>query len=168
MDKFAFASYGHWIFFRYLSEKFSTAKRGIPTIVLDIWKAADSSKGAASNQFSTQAINTALAGRGTSFAAEFAKFSDANRRSRSVYSEGAKNKYPVAPLADKATLSGIGQGGTITTNLKHLTSATFQITSSGVPSGAGLSMSFDLGDAVQGSQAVVTTYRKSGGPVSQP
>ena len=97
MDRFGFDSYGQWIFFRYLSEKFSKAKGGLPTIVLDIWKAADSSKGSAKNQFSTQAISSALAKRGTSFPIEFAKFSDVNRRSRSFYSEGQKNAYPIAP-----------------------------------------------------------------------
>ena len=127
MDKFAFASYGHWIFFRYLSEKFSTAKGGIPTIVLDIWKAADSSKGAATNQYSTQAINTALAGRGTSFA----------RRVRQVLRRQPALALGLLARARRTSTrsllwptrrrsAAIGQGGTITTNLKHLTSATFQ------------------------------------------
>jgi len=60
----------------------------------------------------------------------------------------------------------VGQGGTITANLKHLTSATFRFASSGVPSGAGLSLGFDLGDTAQGSQAVVTTFLKAGGQVT--
>ena len=40
-----------------------------------------------------------------------------------------------------------------------------RLNSSGVPSGAGLALGFDLGDAAQGSAAVVTTYLKAGAPV---
>jgi hypothetical protein len=166
MDKFGFPSYGHWIFFRYLSETLPKAKGGISTIVLDIWKAADSSKGASKDQFSTQAIASVLAKRGTSFPVEFAKFSAANRRSQQFYSEGAANKYPVAPLADQGAL-GDGQGGTITAKLNHLTSATFRLTPSAVPSGRGLQLNFDLADTATGSAAVVTTYPTAGAPVVQ-
>ena len=61
MDKFGgLYHYGVWIWFRYLTEKFRAEKGGLPKIVLDFWKAADSSKGAKKDRYFTQAMAQVL------------------------------------------------------------------------------------------------------------
>ena len=111
MDKFGgLYHYGVWIYFRYLTEKFPTKQGFLPEIILDFWKAADSSKGAAQGH-----VLHPGHGRGAEEAEvqppldkAFSLFSDANRRARTVYDEGAANDYPVRRLSGQKAL---GKGG---------------------------------------------------------
>ena len=58
--------YGVWIFFRYLTETFPQHQGRLPRVILDFWKAADSSRGAKHDRYSTQAIASVSVTAGTS------------------------------------------------------------------------------------------------------
>jgi hypothetical protein len=146
--------YGDWIFFRYLTEKFPSAQGGIPSLILKMWQKADGSA-VGPDQHSAQAIDTVLKAQGSSFAKEFAKFSDANRRPSAVYSEGAANDYPTAPTRKFSKKNGWYQ-----IKLDHLTSATGLYRP-----GAGLSklkVTVDLASKATSPSAVLSVYLRSG------
>ena len=165
MDKFGGSfHYGAWIFFRYLSEKFPQQKGQLPKLLLNMWKAADSSKGPSKDRYSTQAINKVLSKQKLPLDKAFSLFSDLNRRTHTGYEEGAANNYPVKKLEGKKTLRNKGQGKRFKAKLNHLTSATFRYT----PDGLGgskfkLRLNFDMAPKAKGSRAVVSTYKQSGG-----
>jgi hypothetical protein len=146
--------YGDWIFFRYLTEKYSTLQGGLPSLILKMWQKADGAAGGP-DQYSSQAINSVLATQGSTMAKEFAKFSDANRRPRSVYSEGAANGYPTAPLGHFTKKNGWYQ-----TKLDHLTSATGVYKPGNGTSK--LKITVDLAKKVTAPMAVVSVYARSG------
>lgn len=100
------AQYGVWSFFEYLSEKFPQRKGKLPTIVRDIWKFADNATKKSPRQWSTQAVDSALAQRGTSLAAEYAEFSQVNLAPASFYQEGAA--WPAAEAHGSCTLGSVG------------------------------------------------------------
>jgi hypothetical protein len=158
--------YGDWIFFRYLSERYTSAAGGMPTIVRNIWRRADAIPGAA-DAYSLKAVSQELASRNTSLGRVFAQFSDANRRSRKTYDEGTANRYPSAPLTwTPITLTPTRNGTTWgSVPLDHLTSATARF----VPSRAmtankwTLKVEVNMAPRARGSQAVVTVYKRGGG-----
>jgi hypothetical protein len=159
MDKFGgLYHYGVWIFFRYLTEKFPKEKGGLPQIVLDFWKAADSSKGAKKDKYSTQAINSVL-GKGKykklSFDKAFSYFSDANRRARSFYEEGAANGYPEKKLSGSKALKK-GKSKKFTAKLDHLSSNTYRFTPK---SGKKIAIAVSGPAKAAGTRAVVTVYK---------
>ena len=155
LDKFEVGGlhqYGDWIFFRYLTEQFP-AVAGMSPLVRRMWERADGSAGGP-DMYSLQAIRSALAARGQSFARLFARFADANRWPAEAYAEG--NLYPRAPVSDSRTL-GPGQGsGWIARELDHLSSTTIRFTPRGLTSR--LRVRVDMSKARPGSVAVVTTY----------
>ena len=164
MDKFGgLYHYGTWIFFRYLTEKFPKEKGMLPQIILDFWKAADSSKGAKKDKYSTQAINSVLghgAYKSLSFDKAFSFFSDGNRRAKSFYDEGADAPYPQKKLNGDKKLGGKGSKGTFTAKLDHLSSATYRFTPK---SGTHKLLVSVAGPAkVSGTRAVVTTIKGNG------
>ena len=161
MDKFGgLRHYGAWIFFRYLTEKFPAKAGGMPTLVRDMIRKTDGSAGA-KDMYSWQAVNAVLKGRKTSASKQFAAFAAANRRPGQTYDEGAKQKYPKPPLADKATISR-----TIKANVRidHLASATYRVTPAKKLSARTwkLRVNLDMQPTSRGSAALVTTYFKSG------
>lgn len=157
LDKFetqGLHQYGDWIFFRYLTERFPTAQGGMPTLVREMWKRADGSA-TGPDQYSTQAVNTVLRARSTSFAAQFARFADANRRPTRTYDEGAANSYPKAPFGKFAK-----RNGWYVATLDHMTSATGRFTPS--RTSKQLKIFVDLAGRATSPSAVVSVYRKNG------
>lgn len=161
MDKYGgLYHYGVWVFFRYLTEKFPKEQGGLPKIILDFWRTADSSKPKQDKYF-TQGMVKILEKKSykTSLDKEFALFSDANRRASKFYDEGAANHYPNAKVNGKKSLAK-GQSKAFRTKLDHLSAATFQYT----PGSQAKQLKIAISGApkVQGTRAVVTTYLLNG------
>ncbi len=99
--------YVSWIFWRYVTEMFpDEGSTGLPLIMKDTWRRAQAYTAAAPRTYSMRALNRAIAARGTSLAAVFARFGEANRHPDDAYSEGAEQGYPVVPLVADYTLTG--------------------------------------------------------------
>ncbi len=152
--------YGTWIFWRYLTEKFSAKIGKLPKLVLDVWKRLDGANGAGPDRYSTQGLADILKGRGTTIKSEIIKFQAANRRAKQVYDEG--NAYKNAPAAATIRLganqSNFGRGP-----VNHMASATvrFNPKNLGAPRWK-LRLAFDLPPTARGSAAVIIVYRKNG------
>jgi len=106
--------YGAFVFYRYLSERFQT-----PDIIRRIWEFADASPGG-KDEYSLQAIDSALRERGTTFRDAFADWTAANAFPAAFYSEGAA--YPVPPKSPKETLVARTAHESARLKLDHLTS----------------------------------------------
>jgi hypothetical protein len=161
-DGGSLAHYGQWIFFRYLTEKFPKTKGTMPKLVLDMWKAADSSKGAKSNKYSTQAITKVLAKQKFPIDKAYSYFADANRRAKTVYDEGTDNNYPVKKLAGQKTLKRKGQNKKFVAKLAPFTSKTFRYASKGVSKKFKLRVAVSGPAKVRGTRAVVTLWKANG------
>jgi hypothetical protein len=163
LDKFELGGlhqYGDWIFFRYLTEKIPAGA----ALIRQMWQRADGSAGAP-DMYSLQAIRSTLAAHGQSFGRWFARFADANRRSRTEYAEGADNSYPVAPLSGSRALAPGQSSGWISREVDHLGSTTLGFTPTGQLSPtARLRVNVDLPATGRGSLAMVTSY--AGGVVT--
>lgn len=162
MDKFGgLYHYGVWIWFRYLTEKFKREVGGMPRIVLDFWKAADSSKGAKKDRYFTQGMAQVLRKRPykTSVDKEFALFSAANQRASTFYEEGTANGYPNSRINGKKKLDK-GQAKMFNAKLDHLSSAAYRFT----PKGNANKLQVAVAGApkAEGTRAVVTTYLSNG------
>jgi hypothetical protein len=151
--------YGGWIFFRYLTERIRSSRGGMPTLVRDMWRRADS-RGA--DKYSMQAVRREVRQRHVRWSSTFARFAEAGRRPRRVYDEGRAQRYPAAPLAfSRITLSrGQRSTGVRTEQLNHLTSASARI----VP-GRDLTnrrwklrLRVDMANKVTGSVAIATIH----------
>jgi hypothetical protein len=156
--------YGNWIFFRYLTERFPAESGGMPSLVLQMWRNADSTRGVADDQYSLQAVRNAVQQVGPDFGKVYTDFADANRRSRTVYGEGAANAYPTAPLWGRVALTASRPKATGAVKLWHLTSATAAIKPGRGIRGTAwtLRVKVDMAPRNRGSRAVVTTYLKNG------
>jgi hypothetical protein len=162
MDKFGgLYHYGVWIWFRYLTEKFRAEKGGLPKIVLDFWKAADSSKGAKKDRYFTQGMAQVLKKKPykTSAEKQFSLFSAANLRAPSFYGEGTANGYPAAKVKGKKKLTK-GQAKTFNAKLNHLASAAYRFSPKG--KAGKLKVTINGAPKVQGTRAVVTTHLRNG------
>lgn len=162
IDKFGgLFHYGVWIWFRYLTEKFRVEKGGMPKIILDFWKAADSSKGAKKDKYFTQGMTQVLRKRPykSSVDKEFALFSAANQRAPFFYEEGTANAYPAAKINGTKVLNK-GKAKTFTAKLNHLAAAAYRFG----PKGKAKKLQVAIAGApkVQGTRAVVTTYLTNG------
>lgn len=117
-----FGVYGDWLFFRFLSEQFPAAPKGsvLPTIVRQIWEAADST--GATNRYSVQAIEAVLKEHGTTLQQEWGRFIAANRHPRVSYREGAAYR-PAAPDGT-ATLGAHATTASGSFSVDHLAAAT--------------------------------------------
>jgi hypothetical protein len=154
--------YGDWIFFRYLTERFSKSKGGLPVLIRKMWEYADSTGG--NDRYSVQAIKRALKDHGLGLRKAFAQFSSANRRPNSTYSEGSA--YPKAPLGRKWDLTAADRNtGWRTARVDHLASTTLRIRpAADMRKGWKLHLRLDLPQRKKGSAAVVTIYPTSGAP----
>ena len=157
--------YGDWIWFRYLSERFPSAVGGMPTIVRNMWRLADATPGA-TDAYSLQAVDQELANHNASFGKVFAQFTDANRRARTTYDEGAANRYPSAPLWGQITLSPrINATEWASMPLYHLSAATvrFKPSTAMTANTWRLKLQVDMAPETRGSYAVATVYQRGGG-----
>lgn len=152
--------YGTWIFFRYLSEKYTTEQGGLPTIVREIWERLDAASGGPDDD-STQGVSRVLADHGSSFAKTFGVFSVFNQFPAAGYGEG--DLYPTAP-SKKVTVSGSSKDpSAFARTLDHMSSSTVRYVPSGLTqSNWRLGLAFDLADKAKGSAALVTTVTTSG------
>jgi hypothetical protein len=161
MDQFDDSSlwqYGDWIFFRYLTETYPASRGGMATLVRDMWTRADGDANGPDN-YSIQAVETVLAGRGTSLPAEWAAFAAANRRPASTYDEGAANDYPsVAPARTVALSAKSPDSGIVTRTVDHLAAATVRFTRPRDLDATSLELTLDLPALDRGSGAVATVY----------
>ncbi len=151
--------YGVWIFFRFLTERYPGKTGALPTLLLQMWQNADSSKGARKDKYSVQAIDKALKKLGhTSLAEQFADFS-ATTRFPAAFSEGVANGYPAKKLGGGAVLAA-GKKKNFKTKLDHLTSSTYQF----VPGGgtSKLKLRFKMAPKSHGSRAVVVVIGTNG------
>jgi hypothetical protein len=161
MDEANFGAYGQWIFFRYLTERMTSSKGGLPTLVRDMWRAAQYTS--ARDRYSLQAISNVLGKRDKTFGRTFAAFSEANRRPDRAYAEGAS--YPRASAFASPKLSRDQTStGWKTVRLDHLTSATAAFRRGDIDTGWKLRVEADLAPSVRGSRAVLTVHRATGAP----
>jgi hypothetical protein len=158
--------YGDWIFFRYLTEKYS------PGLVKTIWKNADASEdtngplgpdGEGRDDFSVQAVARALSHKG-GFRSRFAEFGWRNRIARLTYGEGAANAYPQSRLTSSAnTLSRNNRQKSKSVGLKHQTNAYFEFKrGSRLSSTAKLTLVLNLPAKSAGAAASVLVFMKNG------
>lgn len=163
MDKNTdFGVYGAWIFFRWVTEHRPAAQGGLPTIVRSMWERA-AAKG--KDQYSLQAVASAMKAAGLPLRTAFARFAADNRNPRHTYSKGAANHYPVArPTASYKLRTVTKRSGTVRIN--HLAAATERF----VPKGhrlkrkhTKLRLQLDMANKSRGTGAVVTVYLRGGG-----
>jgi hypothetical protein len=163
MDKFednGVFHYGVWIFFRYLTERYTEKTGAMPSLLLKMWQYADSSKGPRKDKYSVQAIDKALKKAGkTSLSEQFADFSAATRYPSS-FSEGVANGYPAKPLGSAPVALAGGKKKTFKAKLDHLTSSTFQVANGGGASK--LKLKFKMAPKSNGSRAVVVLLAPTG------
>jgi hypothetical protein len=154
--------YGTWSFFRLLTEKYTKARGGLPTLVLDVWRKADGRRGAP-DLWSWQAVDRVLKARGTTGAAQLAAYGAANRRSQAVYDEGRANRYPTAPLGARRTLTTSSRVLSTSVRLRHLTTWTARVQpAASAPKDWRLRVAVDLGPRNRGQVALVTVYPRNG------
>lgn len=167
MDQFGgLFHYGVWSFFRYLTERYPAAEGDMPTLVRQMWEAADAAPGGP-DEYSLQAVETVLTGRGQALTDAFARFAQANRFPGRNYEEGAANDYPAAPLVDQVTLSQKApSSGTSKLTLDHLSSGTVRYVPGSTLPGRlwRLRVDLDLMGRAKQPAALVTVMRKEGGP----
>jgi hypothetical protein len=164
LDKYdgGLSVYGQWIFFRYLTERWSATSGGLPVIMRDLVEEV-SARAGDPDYFSIQALQRVLGQRNTSLAATYASFADVNRRPAMAYDEGSA--YPVASQYRTHTLTkGKRKSGWKALTQNHLTSRTIRF----VP-GSGttalnwkIRLKLDMANKSRGTFARVTTYWKSG------
>ena len=157
----SYPQYGVWSFFQYLGEKYPTELGGMPKIVHDIWKYADDSSATKPQQWSSQAVDSALKLRGSNMTNAFAEYGAVNLLPAKFYSEGAA--FPVAPTVGTCTAPFVdcGAGGP----LNHLSNASVKY----VPSAGSntLTVNVNLPEPLTGSAATVTTVSLAGVPTFQ-
>lgn len=96
-----FAQYGNWVFFQYLSERWSARTGAMPTIVLDLWQRM-SGRAGDPDAYSTQAVAQVLAARDSRFPQVYGQFAQAMRQPARSLQEGGDPAYsPAAPAAKK-------------------------------------------------------------------
>lgn len=151
--------YGEWIFFRYLTERWKKSQGGMPVIMRRLFERVDGAKGGP-DLYSMRAIERELASKGTSITKVYGDFSDANRRPRATYEEGAA--YPVAAPSATWRLSKRRPDTRLReTRLNHLSSTTARL----VPGAQVRGRSWRVRIAVDlpvRATAVVSTYRTNG------
>ncbi len=152
--------YGAWIFFKFLGERFPDVNGpgGMPVVVRDVWDRA------AGEGTARQALEGALAPRGTDLRRQFGWFSAANRRPAAWYSEGAA--YAPSPLWRKVKLSGKRRSVSDKVSLRHLSSRTIRLKSK-LGGKARVRVKVDVNSRGSGGYALVTVKKKRKAPVTK-
>jgi hypothetical protein len=148
--------YGAWIWFRFLSESFD------PSIIKRTWEFADGSS-AGQDQYSLQAIASAISDRDSQFRWAYADFGVWNDVPASTYSEG--RSYRVPPYAKKHRITAGKSVQTGRLVMDHLTQSYVGfLPRSGVSPTAKLLVAVDLPAYRSGSEASVVTISSNGRP----
>jgi hypothetical protein len=149
--------YGAFVFWRYLEEQ-----HGGTDVIRRAWEFADGSAGA-QDQYSLQAVDSALRERGSSFRAAFARFGAVNAYPARYYEEGAA--YPSPQIQIRSTLSRARASATRTVSLNHLTSwyAAFR-PSAALGAATRLRVALDLPRRARGGQATLIVVLRTGEP----
>ncbi|MFT4082946.1 MAG: hypothetical protein QM638_10200 [Nocardioides sp.] len=153
-----FGVYGNWIFFRYLTEHFKSKKGSLPSLILGIWRRADSSRGSSHDQYSVQAISKTLAARGSSLKKMYAAFTEANHHPKVSYREGKANNYPIARITGQTKLSKSKKKASGSFKVAHLASASERVNRGSLSGGWSLKVRVKLAKPTV-SVAKVTVYR---------
>ncbi len=161
-DGWNYPQYGVWSFFQYLGEKYPAKHGGMPRIVRAIWRYADNSSPSKPGQYSTQAIESVLRARSSSFSDAFAEYGAVNLLPRSFYSEGAA--FPASPVI-KSCPNPICATTPGEISLDHLTNASAKL----LPADgySTLHVDVDLGDVLRGAAATLTRVPKVGPPIRE-
>jgi hypothetical protein len=160
-------AYGAWLFWRFLSEYSD------PSIVRDVWTAADASAGA-SNNYSLAAAEAALDARGIDFADAFAAFTTGNYAPSSAYEEGVDYARLIGtpPLATETKLTPKSpKSARRSVRLDHLSSAYASFRpGKKLPNKARLKLSVDLPKPARAPAVTVLVVKSSGAikPVAIP
>jgi hypothetical protein len=146
-------TYGSWIFFRFLSERFH------PGVIRHVWQEADGSR---RGQYSVRAVARATADRGVRLRDLFAEFGYRNRTPRRWYDEG--RAYPSAPLTQAFRLTrGDRATGARSLRLNHLTSRHVGFRPGRSLTGPWrLRVRLNLPSRARGSEATVLVHRRNG------
>jgi hypothetical protein len=151
--------YGEWIFFRYLSERYTKKQGGMPTIVRKIWERADGSAGG-TDDYSIQAVSNEIDHRGTDLRRVYAQFADANRRPGQTYSEGSF--YRRSPAKGQTFTPKAHDTGWQSTRVDHLATRTYAVRPGAKLAERRLRVQVDLPAKKLGSAAVLTWYDAKG------
>jgi hypothetical protein len=159
--------YGTWAFFRYLTERETAAAGGMPTLVRDMWRRADSTK--RRDRYSMQAVKAVLGQRDRSLPGTFARFTTANRQPARHYDEAAANRYPAARLAGRKVLSPQRRKHGWEVRTDHLTGATFRVLPSRDMTNRRwkLRVGVDMAAKSRGSAAVATIHYQDKAPATR-
>jgi hypothetical protein len=164
MDKFGgLFHYGTWIWWRYLTEKYTHTTGALPDLVLHVWRLLDGTPGA-KNLYSTRALSHVLHARGTSLRRQFQLFSAANRHPATAYEEGAAPAYRTATPAKTIAVSPTAPDpAPVSVTRNHLTSATVRYDARSTDQRDWrLRLRFDLPALRRGSAADVLVFKDDG------
>jgi hypothetical protein len=156
-----FASYGSWVFWRFLSEDFGTKKHEDPAVIRRIWTKVEATPGG-QDLYSLQAVKRVTANRG-GFSKVFAKFGAINQAPGRWYSEGMR--YPKPHIAKRFTLSRKNHNVEGKRTLNHL--ATNYVTfapARNLRRSRHLSVHVDMPRTFRGSAATLAIHQR-GGPI---
>ena len=155
-DRFDYPPYGNWIFWRYLSESAGAAAADDPTVVRKVWEAA-----AGEAAYSTKALSTVLAARGTSFASAFASFGTWMTDPARYFAEGAG--YPSLIRSARKTFTTRSRSGSWSTETSHMSQDFIRFTPGASLTGAWrLRVGVDLQNKTRGAMARLLVHRRSG------
>jgi hypothetical protein len=146
--------YGAFLFYRFLTERL-----GSPALVRRVWELADAAQGGP-DEYSLQAVDSALREQDSSLRETFAAFAVANAFPAESYEEGAS--YPEPRRLVKAVgVARPSQKGS--PDLDHLTSRYIAFRAAGAQAaGTRLQVKLDLPPRVRGSAANLILVRADG------
>ena len=151
-------TYGVWIFWRYLSERFGR------DVVRQVWQRRRE------QTYSIQAIEAALAARGKPFGPVFADFGVANLFPAASYRDGARyDALPgVGPVPQSVSLgTGLLSTGVISIPMPHLSNDLYAFRpGSGLGALAKLAVSVQLGSG-PGARSATLLLRRANGTVER-
>jgi hypothetical protein len=162
MDDLSRSTYGSWIFWRYLAERFPAEQgTGMPVVLRDVISRIGGSSVTDEGDYSTQALTRALGARDVALPTLFSEFGAANRRPTTFYEEGGS--YPSAPRALSLTLRN-SRSQSVTGRPEHLSNATVRVVPAKALKGKRwkLRVNVDMPKRSFGYAAAVTTISKAG------
>jgi hypothetical protein len=154
--------YGTWLWWRYLTEKY-TAKTGkLPNLVRKVWERLDGTT-SGPDDYSTQGLSKVLNNLHSSLPKELQGFYSANLHPATVYEEGKAYKAtkPAKTIGiSPSKANPLPQA----TKIDHMTALTLRLTPKKLSKPDWkLKLAFDAPPTARGGAFVVTVYKKGGG-----